>query len=380
VRSNKLFWVKIAVTVMLIIGSFSMLACGSQPAQPASSAPAAASPTQTANTSTAPAAPPASEVIKLKLSSPYFENTSPSKYATHIADLVEQKTNGRVKIERFYGATLASPGEHFQLLSSGAVDIIALHVGTNGALIPLNNIYVANMALGREGTLTFINKYRELPEVKAIMLEEQKQKNVKIFPFNEAGVSGIVTKDAISALSDLKGKKVNLMTPVLKQAMEAYGMIPVNITLPEVNEGISRGLVDAGFGAISSTLDMKWFEVSKTYLFLDAWTAEIPIAMNLKRYDSLPPDVQQSFIDAANETVQWSIQLDKENTEKALQTFEKAGCKVVIVSPTDAKSFSETSMKTRLGDLQKAADTAGVGDKAKTLIDIFNNMYSTASK
>ena len=57
----------------------------------------------------------ADDVIKLKYSSCYMPFEPPNIQANHCLDLVEQKTNGKVKIERFMGGALGGPGEQLGL-------------------------------------------------------------------------------------------------------------------------------------------------------------------------------------------------------------------------------------------------------------------------
>jgi TRAP-type C4-dicarboxylate transport system substrate-binding protein len=57
------------------------------------------------------------EVIKLKFSFSGMPTEPPALTATHLLDLVEAKTNGRVKIERFMGGSLGNTLEHLDLVS-----------------------------------------------------------------------------------------------------------------------------------------------------------------------------------------------------------------------------------------------------------------------
>jgi TRAP-type C4-dicarboxylate transport system substrate-binding protein len=63
-----------------------------------------------AYTTTATAAEP--QVIKLKFSTSFFPPEPPCVFANRTLDLVEQKTNGKVKIERFVSYRYTSINTH----------------------------------------------------------------------------------------------------------------------------------------------------------------------------------------------------------------------------------------------------------------------------
>ena len=75
---------------------------------------------------TATAAEP--KVIKLKFSTSFFPPEPPCVFANRTLDIVEKKTNGKVKVERFMAGALGGPLEQLGLASSGAADLISLHI------------------------------------------------------------------------------------------------------------------------------------------------------------------------------------------------------------------------------------------------------------
>lgn len=321
-----------------------------------------------------------SDVIKLRLSSPYFEQAAPSVYAKHMCDLIEKKTNGKVKIERFYGGTLGSDKEHPQMVGSGSVDMAVVAISIFTQLFPLNNVQPSVVALGRKDTVHFTNSYRSVPEVKAILETEQAKANIKIFAYNAAGVNGIVSRNALTSMKDLKGKKINTHGPTARPCWMQLGWIPVNVTPPDVYESLSRGVMDGGYGSLSAALNMKWYELGKTYFSLDAWTAEIPIMMNWKKFNSLPADIQKAFVEAANETAEWSIDYDATTTATAFKVFEKAGCKVLTATAEERNLYCDTTNKFQIENTLEACKKAKVQDQAEKLLKIWKEMYADARK
>ena len=152
------------------------------------------------------------DVIKLKYSTSFFPPEPPCVFANHTLDLVEKKTNGRVKIERFVGGALGGPLEQLGLARSGAADLISLHVDQYAQQLPLLQITnTEQMVSGTQGLDNVTAIVHELPETKPLLEAEQKKNNIKILNFYVNGPTGITARFQAKSLADIKGKKVNVI-------------------------------------------------------------------------------------------------------------------------------------------------------------------------
>ncbi len=315
-------------------------------------------------------------IIKLKYSSGYNSTEPPNIQAFHCLDLVEQKTHGKVKIERFTGGVLGGTLEQLGLVSSGAVDIIALHVDQFPQQLPLHKILnseqftTADQALANVTAIT-----QEIPETKAILDAEQKRNNIKILYWHVQGPTGITAGFPAKSLADLKGKKMNVITSYQRKVFDEFGIIPVNVQIPELYESLSRGVIDAIFMATAGVVPLKWYEVGKTQLVLgDNFAISQPVTLNLDTWNRLPADVQQAFIEASRETAQWSIEADQRNIQNAYDTLKKAGVDIVQVSDEESNAFFKSLASHANEDWLENAKKCGVGDQAAVIEKYWNDM------
>ncbi|UCE34961.1 MAG: hypothetical protein JSV40_03360, partial [Deltaproteobacteria bacterium] len=152
------------------------------------------------------------KVIKLKFSTSFFPPEPPCVFANRTLDIVEKKTNGKVKVERFMAGALGGPLEQLGLASSGAADVISLHIDQYAQQLPLHQITnTEQLTSGAQGVINVKAILHELEETKPLFAAEQKKNNVKILHPYCNGPTGVTAKFAAKSLADVKGKKVNVI-------------------------------------------------------------------------------------------------------------------------------------------------------------------------
>lgn len=316
------------------------------------------------------------EIITLKYSSYTLPNDVPTVLVNHALDLVEEKTNGRVKIERYTGGSLGGVLEELDLVSSGSVDIIGLHVDQYPQDLPLHKILNSEQFVSREQALVNITAItREIPETSAILEAEQRQKNIKILYFNVMGAAGITTGFKARSLNGLKGKKMNVITSYQRKVHKELEIIPVNTQINELYESLSRGVIDAILMANVAVIPLKFYEVGKSHLtFYNNLVVSMPVTLNLNTWNSLPEDIQKAFLEASRETAQWSIEENKRIEEKTFEVFEQAGVDIVHLSKEESDRFWEVMSRHATEDWLENAKTKGLEDQADVIRKYWDEM------
>ena len=323
---------------------------------------------------TANAAEP--QVIKLKYSSSFMPPEPPSVYANHTLDLVEKKTEGKVKIERFMAGALGGPTEQLGLARSGGVDLISLHVDQYAQQLPLHQITnTEQLTSGAQGLTNVTAIVHELKGTQPLFAAEQKKNNIKILHFYCNGPTGITARFPAASLEDVKGKKVNVIAAYQREVFKELGWIPVNVQIPELYEGLSRGVIDAIFMATAANVPLRWHEVGKVHLQIGVNTIlSTPLAFNVDRWNSFPVEVQKAFMEAAWETAQWSVQQTEVNLKNTYKAFEGKGAKVVYLSDKESVAFFEVLFKHSTRNWLNICKGAGVEKDAKTVQKYWDEM------
>jgi len=279
--------------------------------------------------------------------------------ATEWAKEIEKRTNGAVKINMFPGATLTPPDQCYDGVVKGISDIGMSVLSYTKGRFPLSE--VIDLPLGYKSGVQVTNlcnafykqfKPKELDEVKVMYLHGH-------------GPGIVHTKKPVKKMEDLKGMKIRCSGTSAK-VVSALGGTPVAMPQNETYDALQKGVVDGLVSPIETLKGWKFAEVIKstTQNFGSAYSLGFFVAMNKKKWDSLPKDVQDT-IEKVNE--EWIVktgkawdQFDKEGTEFTLSK----GNQIIPLSKEEDERWAKT-VRPVLDEYVAAAKAKGVpGDEA----------------
>lgn len=231
---------------------------------------------------------------------------------------VEKRTNGAVKVNMFPGGTLTPPDQCFDGVVRGISDIGMSVVSYTMGRFPLTE--VIDLPLGYTSGIQatrLSNAYYE-------KFKPKEFDNVKIMYMHAYGPGIVHTANKpAKTMEDLKGLKVRCSGTSAK-VVAALGATPVAMPQPEVYDALQKGIVGGVVCPIEALIGFKLSEVTKftTLNYGSAYSLAFFVAMNKKKWDSLPKDVQETiekinkeWIDKTGRT--WD-QIDKEAKEFGL--------------------------------------------------------------
>ena len=153
----------------------------------------------------------------------------------------------------------------------------------------------------------------------------------------------MATQKEVSSPADLKGMKVRV-PPLTRFFVKAMGAEPVTLPPSEIYLALERGTVE-GFTwpYYDGFTSFGWHKVTKYLIAHPLYRDGIGIAVNLKKWNSLPKDVQQVMLDSVGVIQQWSRGWMSAHQGFQLATMKKAGMKVIRFSDAEAKNWAKTS-------------------------------------
>ncbi len=210
--------------------------------------------------------------------------------ATEWAKEVEKRTNGAVKISMYPGATLTPADQCYDGVVTGISDIGMSVLSYAKGRFPLTE--VIDLPLGYKSGLQatrLVNAYYEKFKPKELA-------DTKIMYLHAHGPGIFHTKKPVKTMEELKGMKIRGTGTSIK-VVEALGATPVAMPQPETYDALQKGVVDGLVSPIETLKGWKFAEVIKstTENFGSAYTLAFFVAINKKKWDSLPPDVQKEI-------------------------------------------------------------------------------------
>lgn len=255
--------------------------------------------------------------IVFKFSHVVAENTPKGLAANKFAELVNKKSNGKIKIEVFPNGSLYSDLEEFSALKSGQVQMIAPSTSKLGILSPewgvldLPFAFPNNQAL-QEGLNGKIGNQ---------LLQSLQKDGLKGLAHWSNGFKQITsTKGPIYTPNDIKGQTFRIMQSHVIQAQ--FDLLKVNAHQESFNSTyqlIESGEVDGEENTISNIYSKKFYNVQKYLTISNHGYLGYVVMMDEQTWNKQSKETKRILLEAIQETTAWnaeqSIQMNKEQLE-----------------------------------------------------------------
>jgi len=244
------------------------------------------------------------------------------------ASELEQRSQGRIKVQYFPGDSLVKASDVFEATRSGVVDIGIWVQAYNPAVSPLSAVFTLpgispnfRPAVLAASELMFDSPF-------SFFRDELRRLGVE--PLYVWGVADqeLIGTRPLTGIGALKGLKVRVIGREWPKLMSEFGAVPVTLPWPEVYEALGRGTLDANMGFITANWDSKLYEVAKQHTRIRLGAAAGPLAiMNKAAWDKLPDDVKAIVRQLAREFPDKLADLYEREVDKAVKEMEGKGVK-----------------------------------------------------
>ena len=249
------------------------------------------------------------EKVKLDLSTTLAPGSCVELAADKFKDIVQKNSAGRIEIVRFPSGELYNPKAEVEALATGNLAMAAMNSGYVGGRSPALEFISSFGAAGCWQDYDHYFRFTDHPRIREIVAKELKEKwNVKLLSMIAYGDSLIGNiRRPIHTIADYKGLKVRTAGSAQATMYRALGLIPTDLTPPEVYMALQRGTIDGACSGSSRFFLSKWYEVTP-YLTQDYTLPYIAywLSINVRYWDRLPKEDQKIMIDAAREIETWS--------------------------------------------------------------------------
>ena len=212
------------------------------------------------------------------------------------AEDVEARTDGKVKVEFYYGGTLTKGPQAYDGVVNGISDMAAAASGWNAGRFPMTRI--ADIPLGwtssKQASLVSWDFYKKF--------QPKEWDEVHLLFLYTDAIGNLHTKFPVNSPDDLKGHQIR-GTGSDVPLIEALGGSPVGMPWGEVYLSLQRGIVEGMISNYASFKAAKLAEVTDYTTEHNIRSANFWVAMNKAKWESLDPAVQKAFDDASEAAV-----------------------------------------------------------------------------
>jgi TRAP-type transport system periplasmic protein len=257
--------------------------------------------------------------------------------AERVAELVAERSDGRLRLEVFPNRQLGEERELVEGLQLGTVDIAVVSTGPLGGFVPRINVV----------DLPFL--FRDAEHAYAVfdgpigddLLAEFETIGIKGVAFWENGWRHLTSKRRVAVPSDLQGVKIRTMeNEVHMDAFSALGAGPVPMVWGEVYTSLQQGVIDAQENPITVIYTNALWEVQDyVHLTGHVYGPHLVLVSQLS-LARLPEDLQEILIDAIREVSSYQRQQAAELEAEMSILLQEQGMEILEV---DTEPFRDAT-------------------------------------
>ena len=273
---------------------------------------------------------------------------------------VENRTEGRVKVQYFPGQTLTKAKQTYDGIVDGIADVGTSALAYTKGRFPVMG--TIDLPFGYPSGIVATNAANAL----YAKLMPKEFNETQVMYFNAHGPGFIHTRDkAVTSLEDLKGLKIR-STGMSAEVMKALGATPVPMPMPDTYQSLQKGVVDGSCYPVEANKGWKLGEVVD-YLTKDlaaAYTTNFFVVMNKSKWDSLDAK-DQEIITAINK--EWAVKHGEawDSSDKEGMDFflSQKGNEVIELDEKESVRWKE-AVTPLIDDYTKGLGTKGLDGKA----------------
>jgi TRAP-type transport system periplasmic protein len=259
--------------------------------------------------------------------------------AKKFAEVVEQKSGGKIKVRVFPSGQLGGDLPNISALQGGTLDLMVLNAG----LLSSN---VKDFAVF---DLPFLFNTPEEADAVADgpvgkkMFDKLQEKGLVGLGYFDLGFRNVTnSKRPISKLEDFSGIKLRvLQSPLFIDLFNTLGANTVAMPFPEVYTALEQKVIDGQENPFTVIRDSKFSEV-QPYLSVTRHVYNPQsVIMSRKTWDKLSADEKKIVQEAADEAEVYQRKVSREQAAKALEDLTKAGMKVNEIAPQEMARIRE---------------------------------------
>jgi TRAP-type transport system periplasmic protein len=239
-------------------------------------------------------------------------------------ELVEEKSEGNIKVEVFPNETLGSEPQMVESVAFNDLQMVA--AGTYAQYHEKMAVFELPYLFSSPEKAWEVLDGPIGEEVAEPLLDD----NLRILAYFENGTRQITNNvKPIETPADLKG--IKLRTPEVPVAISTFktlGANPTPMAFGELYMALQQGTVDGQENPLTNIAASKFQEVQKYLSLTGHQYSPLPVAISEEFWQSLSKEQQEIVASSAKEAAQFHRDLVKANDEKLVEELKSAGMAV----------------------------------------------------
>lgn len=272
--------------------------------------------------------------------------------ALYFADLVKEKTGGKVTVEVYPASQLGDEGDMNDAMVFGTQELglfgIAEAAKRDQALSLFDSAYVFK---DRDH---LINVFKS--DIFFEMAEEAAGKSgIRPLSGTYYGTRHLTTgKVAVDSIDDMTGLKIRCPdAEVFLTVIKALGAQPSPLAFSEVYLALQQGVMDGQENPFATIESMKFYEV-QNYITMTGHIVNGDFFMaSEKWFKSVSPELQKVIAESAIEAADYINPISFEREDASREFLREAGLTIIELAPAEYQRFLEAGKSTHTAMIEK---------------------------
>ncbi|AFM21896.1 tripartite ATP-independent periplasmic transporter solute receptor, DctP family [Acetomicrobium mobile DSM 13181] len=257
---------------------------------------------------------------------PSTGNTPRAFVTQKIKEMIEQRSNGKIKVEVYLDNQLGGDREILEGCQVGGIAMVSQTTAPQVTFIPELAVFDIPMLFDN---LDLARKVLSGPFRQKLEPLYEKA-GLKLLLFEPIYYRETTTNKPIKTINDFKGIKIRTMENKYHMAFwKALGANPTPLNFSELYIALQQGIVDAQENPYEIVWANKFYEVQKYLVNTHHICFILSIVMNKGLYDSMPAEYKKIITDSMNEAGNMLFENAKANNQALLANVVKQGMTVI---------------------------------------------------
>jgi TRAP-type transport system periplasmic protein len=272
----------------------------------------------------------------IRIASAFDPNHTTCRAGNQFKKLVEERSQGAIQVQTFWGAVMGSEEELTESVSTGGVEMQV------GGGIPIK-IYAPQFQFMNDPFImrdwSHWKKVWDAKVGKDLKDTVEQKGRTRYVEVMYLGVRHFTSNKPIQTPKDVQGLKLRLPNlPTWVKVWKELGALPVPIALNELFTSLQSGVADASEGMVSQIQSFRLNEVQRFLSLTGHGIQSGAFTINRNFFTKLDKKSQDLVMQAGKEAAEWATKTTMDGESSVIADLEKKGMKVV---QADQKAFLE---------------------------------------
>lgn len=248
------------------------------------------------------------------------------KMNKHFAQLLEERSDGAIKVNYITGTQLGTPPQVMDQISAGSVDAMGTAAAWLSAYAPDTQILTWGFTF-RDGA--HMQKFFASDLFDGLVQDMKNEARMRVLSAGPTEPRVAFLVNPLDSDGGFEGRKMRI--PQIQSYLKlwtALGAQPTQVAWGEVFLGMKTGIVDGAEGPPSAAISQRFHEAApNVYLTNHVW-ATSTIVMNEDKFQSFSPEHQALISQAAVDAADWAYAQASEKRDAILAEMKAGGATI----------------------------------------------------